>query len=157
MKDIEKEINKIISEVINEIAEQYLKILIEYIEKYVYEPKEPKQYKRTNQFLYSFERLSKAKKAMNEIIQEIYFNSSNLVYKKQDSDIWQHGVEGNNYTSKMAEILNSENLNKQYSQIEGALNIGSKGLYWDEFLKYIDNNLIGDIQMSFSKKGVMLK
>lgn len=157
MEDIEKQINKIICEVIDEIAEQYLKKLIEYIEKYVYEPKEPKQYKRTNQFLYSFEKLSKAKKAMNEIIQEIYFNSKNLVYKKQENDIWQHGVEGSNYTSKMAEILNSEILNKQYSQIEGALNIGRKGLYWDEFLKYIDNNLIKDIQTSFSKKGVMLK
>ncbi len=157
MEKLEKKINQIITEVIEEVAEQYLKILIEHIEKYVYEPKEPRQYKRTNQFLYSFEKLSKAKNTMNEIIQEIYFNSSNLIYKKQDSDIWQHGVEGSNYTNKMAEILNSETLNKQYSQIKGALNVGNKGLYWDEFLKYIDNNLIKDIKMSFSKKGVMLK
>lgn len=157
MENIEKQINQIISQVIEEIAEQYLKKLIEYIEKYVYQPNEPRKYKRTNQFLYSFDKLPKAKKAMNEIIQEIYFDSSKLIYKKQESGIWQHGIEGNNYTSRMAEILNSEQLNKQYSQIEGALNIGLKGLYWDEFLKYIDKNLVKDIQTSFNKKGVMLK
>lgn len=157
MEDIEKQINQIISQVIEEIAEQYLKKLLEYIEQYVYQPNEPRKYKRTNQFLYSFDKLPKAKKAMNEIIQEIYFDSSKLIYKKQESGIWQHGIEGNNYTSRMAEILNSEQLNKQYSQIEGALNIGLKGLYWDEFLKYIDRNLVKDIQTSFNKRGVMLK
>ena len=35
MENIEKQINLITAEVINEIAESYLKILIDYIEKYV--------------------------------------------------------------------------------------------------------------------------
>ena len=157
MEDIEKQINQIISEIIEEITEQYLKKLIQYIDKYVYQPNEPKQYKRTNQFLNSFVKLPQAKKVMSEIIQEIYFDSSSLVYREQESGIWQHGVEGSNYTTKMAEILNSKILNEQYSQLGGGLNIGLKGLYWEEFLKDIDENLIRDIQTSFSKKGMMLK
>ncbi len=157
MEKIEKQINQIMSQVINEIAENYLRTLIDYIEKYVYEPKQPKKYERTNQFLNSFEKLPQAKMVMNEIIQEIYFNSSKLVYKEQENGIWQHGTEESNYTTKMAEILNSETLNKQYSQLGGALNIGLKGLYWEEFLKYIDENLIKDIKTSFNKRGVMLK
>lgn len=157
MEELENQINQILSKVVNEIAESYLKILIDYIEKYVYEPKQPKQYKRTNQFLDSFEKLPQAKQVLNEIIQEIYFNSGKLVYEVQESGIWQHGIEGNNYTNNMAEILNSKTLNEKYSQLGGALNIGTNGLYWDEFLKYIDENLIKDIQTVFSKKGVMLK
>ncbi len=157
MEEVEKQINQILVRVINEIADSYLKILIGYIEKYVYEPKQPKQYKRTNQFLNSFEKLPQAKQALNEIIQEIYFNSNKLVYEVQESGIWQHGIEGNSYTNKMAEILNSQTLNKKYSQLSGALNIGTNGLYWNEFLKYIDENLVKDIQTAFSKKGVMLK
>lgn len=157
MDKLGKQINQIISQVIEEIAEQYLKKLIEYIEKYVYQSNEPKKYKRTNQFLNSFEKLPQAKKVMSEIIQEIYFNSNKLVYKKQESSIWQHGIDGNNYTTQMAEILNNQMLNKKYSQLGGALNIGIKGLYWEEFLKYIDTNLVKDIQANFNKRGVLLK
>lgn len=157
MEDIEKQINKIISQVIEEIAEQYLKKLIEYIEKYVYEPKEPKQYKRTYEFLNSFQKLPQAKKVMREIIQEIYFDSKKLTYKKQDSELWQHGVEGSNYTKRMAEILNNETLNKKYSQVEGALNIGTNGYYWEEFSKYIDDNIVKDIKTGVIRRGVMLK
>lgn len=157
MDELEKEINQIISEVIDEIAENYLKKLTEYIEKYVYEPKEPKQYKRTYEFLNSFEKLPQAKKVMREIIQEIYFDSKKLTYEKQASGLWQHGVEGSNYIKRMAEILNNETLNKKYSQVEGALNIGTNGYYWEEFSKYIDDNVVKDIKTSFNKRGVMLK
>lgn len=157
MKELEKQINQIISEVINEIAENYLKKLTEYIEKYVYQPKEPKQYKRTYEFLNSFQKLPQAKKVMREIIQEIYFDSNKLTYKEQSSGLWQHGIEGSNYVARMAEILNKESLNKKYSQVEGALNIGTNGYYWEEFSKYIDENIVKDIKTSFSKRGVMLK
>ena len=157
MEKIENQINKIIVEVTNEIAENYLKKLTEYIEKYVYEPKEPKQYKRTYEFLASFQKLPQAKKVMSEIIQEIYFDNKKLTYKEQASGLWQHGVEGSNYTSKMAEILNNEALNKQYSQVKGALNIGINGYYWEEFSKYIDENVVRDIKTGFIKRGVMLK
>ncbi len=157
MNEIENKINQIISEVINEIAEIYLKKLSEYIEKYVYEPKEPKQYKRTYEFLNSFQKLPQAKKVMKEFIQEVYFDSNKLTYNQQPSGLWQHGIEGNNYSKKMAEILNNETLNKKYSQVEGALNIGINGYYWNEFLKYIDENIIRDIKNVFIKRGVMLK
>lgn len=157
MEELEKQINSIIAQVIDDIADQYLKKLAEYIEKYVYEPREPKQYKRTNQFLESFQKLPKVKQTMREIIQEIYFDSRNLVYKKQESGLWQHGIEESNYSSRMAEILNSESLNKKFSQVEGALNIGENGYYWEEFSKYIDENIAKDIKTEFSKRGVMLK
>lgn len=157
MENIEKQINLITAEVINEIAESYLKILIDYIEKYVYQPNEPMKYERTNQFLNSFEKLPQAKKVMREIVQEIYFDKAKLNYKQQSSGIWQHGTKNSNYTSQMAEILNSQTLNMKYSQLGGGLNIGTKGFYWDEFLKYIDENLVKDIQTAFRKKGVMLK
>lgn len=157
MEELEKQINQILFEVINEIADSYLKILIDYIEKYVYQPNEPRKYERTNEFLNSFEKLPQAKKVIKEIVQEIYFDKTKLNYKQQSSGIWQHGTKNSNYTSQMAEILNSQTLNKKYSQLGGALNIGTNGLYWDEFLKYIDENLVKDIQIIFSKKGVMLK
>ena len=83
MIDIEKQINQIISQVIDDIAEEYLNKLAEYIQRYVYEPNEPTQYKRTYQFLNSFVKLPKAKKVMGEIIQEIYFESDKLSYEKQ--------------------------------------------------------------------------
>ena len=157
MIDIEKQINQIISQVIDDIAEEYLNKLAEYIQRYVYEPNEPTQYKRTYQFLNSFVKLPKAKKVMGEIIQEIYFESDKLSYEKQSSGIWQHGTEENNYANRMAEILNSKEMNSRYSQLGGALNIGLNGLYWEEFLKDIDKNLVNDIKTAFSKKGVMLK
>jgi len=157
MDEIEKEMNKIIADVIDEIAEKYLKKLTEYIEKYVYQPKEPKQYKRTYEFLNSFQKLPQAKKVTKSFIQEIYFDSEKLEYKKQPSGFWQHGIEGSNYTKRMAEILNSETLNKKYSQVEGALNIGTNGYYWEEFLKYIDENIVKDIKIGFIRRGVMLK
>lgn len=157
MLNIEKQINQIINQVIEEIAEKYLNQLIEYIEKYVYEPNEPTKYERTHQFLNSFTKFPKAKKIMGGILQEIYFESANLSYRKQSSGIWQHGREEHNYTKKMAEILNSKEMNSRYSQLGGALNIGISGLYWEEFLKYIDKNLTNDLKNAFAKKGVMLK
>lgn len=157
MDELENQVNQIISAVINELAENYLKKLCEYIEKYVYNPKEPKQYKRTYEFLNSFQKLPQAKKVMKEFIQEIYFDSNKLTYKEQPSGLWQYGVAGSNYTTRMAEILNNETLNKQYSQVKGALNIGTNGYYWEEFLKYIDDNITRDIKTGFIKRGVMLK
>ena len=157
MVNIEKQIKQIISQVIEEIAEKYLNQLVEYIERYVYEPNVPTKYERTYQFLNSFTKLPKAKKIMGEILQEIYFESDKLSYRKQSSGIWQHGTEEYNYTNRMAEILNSKEMNSRYSQLGGALNIGISGLYWEEFLKYIDKNLINDLKNAFAKKGVMLK
>lgn len=157
MEKLEKQISQIISQVIDEITEKYLNKLVEYIEKYVYQPEESKQYKRTYEFLNSFQKLPQVKKVMREIIQEIYFDSNKLTYKKQSSGLWQHGIESSNYVVRMAEILNSESLNKKYSQVGGALNIGTNGYYWEEFSKYIDENIVNDIKTSFSKRGVMLK
>lgn len=157
MEDLEQQINQILYQVIDELAKKYLIKLVEFIEKYVYEPNKPKKYERTNQFLQSFVKLPQAKKVMKEIIQEIYFDSNKLTYKKQSSGLWQHGIDGNSYVARMAEILNDESLNKKYSQAKGALNIGINGYYWQEFLKYIDENIEKDIKVSFNRKGVMLK
>ena len=156
MEEIEKEMNQVITKVIEKIAEQYLEKLIDYIDKYVYEPKKPKKYKRTYEFMDSFQKLPQAKIKMSEIIQEIYFDSSKLTYKQQSSGLWQHGVEGENYTKRMAEILNDSELNKQYSQVEGGLNIGKNGYYWEEFLKYIKENIVKDVQAEFKRNGVIL-
>lgn len=157
MEDLEKQINMIISKVIDSVTDKYLKQLRLYIEKYVYQPNEPSRYERTGEFLDSFERLPNAKKLMGDFIQEIYFNPELLSYKKQNSGFWQHGINSFDFRDKMANILNSSEQNKTYSQTEwGALNVGLNGYYWEEFKKYTESHLINDIKSEFKKHGLAI-
>lgn len=150
----EKAINQILDKVFEDLSKYYLDKLVEFIDNLVYKPNPGSTYSRTNQFLNSFEKKNESN--MKEIIQKIYFNSDNLTHEYQsDTGWWQHGVEGLSYTDMMAQILNDKSLNQRYSQGGGATHVNyNSEMYWDEFLKYINDNFKKDFIRTCKKYGM---
>lgn len=128
--DIEIKLNK----VVDKMSERALSLLKEIIEKEIYEPRRPREYKRTGDFLNSAWFTTEVKKTIMEFTSTLYFDGSKMRYNPSN---YQHGNDYADRREDMADILSNYIKNMEESDWGGALNVSSEYDYWQEFQYFL--------------------